>query len=267
LSAWDRVVRDVKTARRILLLTDYDGTLTPIVDRPEAATLPIQTREVLQSLARQRGLTVGIISGRALDDLKSMVRVHGVVYAGNHGLEIEGPGLSFIAPLADEFRPLLRLLHAVLSRGLAPVRGARVENKGLSLTVHYRQVEDDQHERVGSIFEQLVGAARSAGKVKTTRGKKVLEVRPPIQWDKGTAVGLLVERFGQDGARHKSLPVFLGDDVTDEDAFKVVEQHNGISIHVGEGDSKSVARYYLRSPHEVQQFLQRLLNAYRRHRL
>lgn len=247
----------------MLLMSDYDGTLTPIVDSPEAATLSTRTREVLQSLANTRGLTVGIISGRALNDLKARVGVHGVVYAGNHGLEIEGPGLSFIAPLAEEVRPVLRLLHTMLSRGLAPVRGASVEDKGLTLTVHYRQVEDDQHERVGSIFEQFVSAARFAGKVRTTKGKKVLEVRPPIRWDKGKAVGMLMERFGKPGGGRKALPLFLGDDITDEDAFRVVEQHGGISVYVGEDNPKSAARYYLRSPDEVQEFLQGLLNLYR----
>src|SRR3989304_8709686 len=139
-SAWEDIAQRLKAARRVLMLSDYDGPLTPIAESPEKATIPEPTRELIRSLARQSRLTVGIISGRALGDLQTMVAVRGIVYAGNHGLEIEGPGWRFIAPLADEFRPVLRLLHRVLSRALSPVSGAVVEDKGLSLTVHYRQV-------------------------------------------------------------------------------------------------------------------------------
>ncbi|MBI2958119.1 MAG: trehalose-phosphatase [Chloroflexi bacterium] len=263
-SVWNNVAQQVRTARHILLLADFDGTLTPLVESPDAATLSPETRSTLQSLAHQRGLTLGIISGRALHDLKEKAGVSGIIYAGNHGLEIEGPGLRFVAPLAEEFRPILRLLHRVLSRGLDSIAGAKVEDKGLSLSVHYRQVEEGHAERVGSIFEQAVAAARAAGKVRTTRGKKVLEVRPPVSWDKGKAVDMLMERFGHAGYRRQALPIFLGDDVTDEDAFRSVKKYGGISVYVGDDGTQSAAQYNLRSPDEVHEFLERLLVQYRR---
>ena len=261
-SAWGDIAQRLKAARRVLMLSDYDGTLTPIVESPEKAIMPEPTRELIRSLARQSRLTVGIISGRALGDLQTMVGIRGIVYAGNHGLEIEGPGWRFIAPLADEFRPVLRLLHRVLSRALSPVSGAVVEDKGLSLTVHYRQVEDGRAVEVGNIFERIVAAARSEGRLKTTTGKRVYEVRPPVAWDKGKAVNFLLEKFGPPGGKHQALPVFLGDDLTDEDAFKAVEKRNGISVYVGEENLRSAARYYVKSPEEAQEFLRRVLELY-----
>ncbi len=257
-SAWQDISRRLKEARHILLLSDYDGTLTPIVERPELADLSEETRELLRALARQRRFTVGIISGRALRDLQARVGVRGIVYAGNHGLEIEGPGVSFVNPLAEEVKPILRVLHQVLSRALASVRGVLVEDKGLTLSVHYRLVEEDKAEEVWTIFERIMDAARSLGKVRATSGKKVLEVRPAIAWDKGRAIALLLEKCQRPFHKGKVLAVFLGDDLTDEDGFRVVEKGNGISIFVGEENPSSQARYFLKSPAEVQEFLARL---------
>ena len=262
-SAWADISRRLGEARHVLLLSDYDGTLTPIVDRPELADLAENTRRILQALARQRNLTVGIVSGRALGDLYNRVRVRGIVYAGNHGLEIEGPGVSFVNPLAEDIRPVLRLLHQVLSRALSTMKGVLVEDKGLTLSVHYRLVEEEKAKEVWSIFDRIVGAARSVGKVRATSGKKVLEVRPAIPWDKGRAIALLQERYQKRFHKRKVLTIFLGDDTTDEDGFKVVEKGDGISIFVGEENTGSRARYYLRSPAEVQEFLARLQGRWR----
>lgn len=111
LSVWSKVAMQLSNARHVLLLTDYDGTLTPIVERPELANLSKDIRRLLQTLAYQRYITVGVISGRALVDLKDKVGISGIIYAGNHGLEIEGPGISFVNPVADELRPPCLLLE------------------------------------------------------------------------------------------------------------------------------------------------------------
>lgn len=257
-SAWQEVAPRLKEAGQILLLSDYDGTLSPIVERPEMAELPQKTRSLLQKLVRRHNFTVGIISGRALNDLKSRVGLGGITYAGNHGLEIEGPGFTFISPLAEEVKPLLRLLHLVLSRALKAIRGAFVENKGLTLSVHYRQVEDSQSKEVKGTFESVVALSRAVGKIRTTKGKKVYEIMPAVDWDKGRAIELLLERHGR-GVKREPLLVFLGDDLTDEDGFRAIGKHNGISIFVGDEGSKSQANYFLRSPAEVEKFLELLL--------
>ena len=131
LSSWSSVMEQLRQAKRILLLSDYDGTLTPIVERPEMANIKESTRRLLQSLVFQPHLTLGIISGRALIDLKNRVNVSGVIYAGNHGFEIEGPGISFVNPLADEIRPFFRGISQLLSLALEATKGVFVENKGL----------------------------------------------------------------------------------------------------------------------------------------
>ena len=254
-SAWHEIDRRLKAAGRVLLLCDYDGTLAPIVDRPELADLPDRTRLLLQSLSRQGRFTVGVISGRSLADLRHRVSIPSIIYAGNHGLEIEGPGIGLINPLAEEMRPVFSLIHQVLSKALGKVRGVQVEDKGLTLSVHYRNVDEDKTEEVKNTFERVMATARSLGRVRIVPGKKVLEVRPPVDWDKGKAIALLADRFGKPTARKEALPIFLGDDVTDEDGFKAVEERHGISVFVGEETQDSSARYYLKSPAEVEEFL------------
>jgi trehalose 6-phosphate phosphatase len=265
LSAWPKVALQLRDARHILLLTDYDGTLTPIVERPELANLIESTRLTLEALARLRGFRVGVISGRALTDLKDKVGIRGIIYAGNHGMEIEGPGISFVNPLAQEFRPLLSIVHYVLSRTVGRIKGVMVEDKGLSLSVHYRLVEEDKTEEVKDTFHRITGGAEVLGKIKITSGKKVYEVRPAVTWDKGKAVKLLMKRHGKGGRKSRLLPIYIGDDLTDEDGFKVIENYgNGLSVFVGEEGQHSAARYSLKSPTEVAAFLKLLLEQARR---
>lgn len=249
-AAWATVARQLSEARHILLLCDYDGTLTPIVERPEMAELSEKARELLGALATHPKFTVGVMSGRSLSDLKDKVRVRNVVYAGNHGMEIEGPGLRYVNPAAEELRPVLKLLHRVLSRALGAIPGVLVEDKGLTLSVHYRIVELGKTAEVKSAVEQAVGTAQAAGKVRLTAGKMVYEIRPAVEWDKGQALKLLIEKYGR---RDKTAAVvYLGDDRTDEDAFKAVEEYgNGVSVFVSEEKAESCARYFLRSPAEV----------------
>ena len=259
-SVWQEFSKRLKAASRVLLLCDYDGTLTPIVDRPELADLSEKTKQMLQTLARQSHFTVGIISGRALADLRQKVGLSNIIYAGNHGLEIEGPGVSLVNPLAAEMRPVFRLINQVLNKALAPIRGVQVEDKGLTISVHYRMVEEGKSEEVTNALERVIATARSLGKVRITSGKKVYEVRPAVEWDKGEAIALLIERYGKTKTKKELLPIYLGDDQTDEDGFKVIEKHGGISVFVGEESGNSAARYYLESPAEVEQFLSRLVH-------
>jgi len=259
-SAWSKVAQQLRNARRILLVTDYDGTLTPIVERPELANLPDGTRQLLRSLARQRRFKLGVISGRALVDLKNKVNISGIIYAGNHGLEIEGQGVSFINPLAQEIRPFLRVIYRVLSIALGTIRGVLVEDKGLTLSVHYRLVAEGKSKEVKSIFERIAGGAQALGKIRINSGKKVYEVRPAVNWDKGKAVKLLMKKYGKGGRQSGLLPIYLGDDLTDEDGFAIIEKYgSGLSVFVGEANQDTEARYFLKSPAEVVKFLGMLL--------
>ena len=265
LSVWPKIAKQLKSARRILLLLDYDGTLTPIVERPELANLSESTRLMLEALVQRYDFTVGVISGRALADLKDKVSIPGIIYAGNHGLEIEGPGINFVNPVAEELRPILRVVHYVLSRALRTIRGVLVENKGLSLSVHYRLAKERKATEVERIVKKVVGGAEAAGQAKITSGKKVYEVRPAVTWDKGKAVKLLMKRYGKGGRKSGLLPIYIGDDLTDEDGFRVIENYgSGLSVFVGEEGQDSTARYFLKSPAEVAIFLDLLLEQARK---
>lgn len=259
-AGWEDIAERVRNARRILVMSDFDGTLAPIALRPEEATIPERTKELLQALAEQPRVAIGIISGRALDDLRSKVGVEGVTYAGNHGLEIEGPGVVFVSPAAETARSVVQNLHRDLSRALAGIGGVVIEDKRLTLSVHYRLVDPEKIDHVKSVFDKILGGTSATARVRTTVGKKVLEVRPDVDWDKGKAISLLLDRQDDAEGEGEVLPVFLGDDVTDVDGFSAVEERGGISVFVGDEVENRIARYYLRSPAEVEQFLRRLLD-------
>jgi trehalose-phosphatase len=256
---WEAVSARVKNALHVFLLSDFDGTLTPIVERPEDVILSDEVRRLLRSLVKHPRYTVGIISGRALLDLMVRVDVTDIIYAGNHGMEIYGKGLSFVEPMAEGMQSLLRVLHHALSVALKGIEGVIVENKGLSLTVHYRMAEEKEHHRIKDIFEHVSGPLHAEGGVRVTFGKKVYEVRPPVAWNKGKAVEWLVAAHGGDRSKGESWPIFLGDDLTDEDGFAAVKERQGLSVFVGDKAVASKADCYLPSPKEVGLFLRRLV--------
>lgn len=248
----------MNSTESILLLSDFDGTLAPIVSRPELAYLPAQTKAVLQRIIQRQKYAVGVISGRALDDLKARVKLQGIVYAGNYGLEVEDPFLKLVPPAAEASKPLLNDIAQQLSRGLEAFEGILVENKGMSLSVHYRLVNEEQTENVRDIFQRITGPALTGGDIQVSAGKKVYEITPAVSWHKGKMIDLLVKEHRKRRRGGSLLPFFLGDDVSDEEGFEAVDKHSGISIFVGEEDRQSCARYFLRSPDEVKQFLERL---------
>lgn len=261
LSAWPKVVEQVRQAKKILFLSDFDGTLAPIVERPEMAVMSEETRVLLQALTRERRFTVGIISGRALKDLKEKVDIAGVIYAGNHGFEIEGPGISFVNPLVNEMKPVFRVLGRILVLTLGSIKGVFIEDKGITLSVHYRQVADERAKEVENLVKKVVDQPVSRGLFSVTKGKKVYEVRPAINWDKGKAIRLLMKKYGKGGRYSGLLVIYLGDDRTDEDGFQVIEKYgNGISVIVGETLTNTSARYRLSSTDEVRQILIKLLD-------
>ena len=178
--AWNSFAADLEAAAHILLLSDYDGTLTPIVSRPEEAILSPEVREKLCALAQKPTSSVGIISGRSLSELKSMVAIEGIYYAGNHGLEIEGPGIKFVSQPAELARATIKDLARQLSAALDSIAGVIVEDKGLSLSVHYRLVKKSEENLVAVTFQQVISPSLNEGKVRVSSGKKVWEVRPPI---------------------------------------------------------------------------------------
>lgn len=217
-------------AGRLLLALDFDGTLAPIVPRPEDAALLPASGRALGRLAGRGDTLVAIVSGRGLEDLRERVGQPGLVYAGNHGFEIEGPGVKHRLEQAEKLRPVMRALSDRLRTELAHVDGAEIEDKGITLSVHYRRVAD------AATAEQVRGAAEAEGQragLRVTHGKRVVELRPPIDWHKGRAVEFLLDTLADGTAPY---PVFVGDDVTDEDAFRAVKARGGLAVLIAGPD-------------------------------
>jgi trehalose-phosphatase len=249
---WEEVERAL--APGALLLLDYDGTLTPIVERPELAILAPDMKELLKRVSQY--YTLGIISGRSLADVKGLVGLKEIHYAGNHGFEISGPGVELVKPEAERARPILVKLCKELREKLENIKGAIVEDKGSTVSVHYRLVKEEEFEHLKNIFEEVVAPHIDSGAVKVTHGKKVFEIRPNVEWDKGKAV-LWISRVVDPKAELKLI--YVGDDRTDEDAFLALKE-KGITILVSEGPIESNAKYFVKNVDEVKTFFEKLIN-------
>jgi trehalose 6-phosphate synthase len=237
-------IRHLVHARdRVAVLLDFDGTLAPIADRPDDVVLPPLTRSLLARLARRSRCHVAVISGRALGDLKARVGLQDVVYVGNHGFEISGPGWAAERRDAAEIRDLIASCSGRLRDRLRSVRGVIVEDKGPTASVHYRMVRRDQIETVWQAVLHAV-AHLPPGKVELRRGKMVWELRPALDWDKGRAALWVLEQVVGKDWRERCAVLYAGDDRTDEDAFVAIGDA-GITIKVGPVSTPTAARYWV----------------------
>jgi trehalose 6-phosphate phosphatase len=244
--ALPEVKLQVVLAPHLLLCLDFDGTLAPFVDDPAQAGLPRKAHDALAALARHENVSVAIVSGRERADLQARVGIPGVIYAGNHGLEISGHGFIFVEPIATGYRNPLARLAADLTTRLQPLAGAFVEDKGLTLSVHFRQLAVADYEQVRSIVHAAL--ASTSHPFVLSSGDKVFEIRPRVDWNKGNVVGWIKEQLHQPDA----VVIYMGDDVSDEDAFAVLP--GGITVKVGDA-SATRARYHVQGPAEVHRFL------------
>ena len=253
----------IAAADRVWLMLDYDGTLTPIVAHPAHARLSAATRRLLARLADRSGVRVTVLSGRALRDVARRVGVRAIDYGGNHGLEWCGRRLRFRHPDAAAARPLLRRLARRLREGLRRIPGAQVEDKGLTLSVHWRTVPPSAHRVLQHAVARLTAPDRHEGRVRLTPGKRVVEIRPTVHWDKGAMVTWLWRRAA---LKQRTVAVYLGDDQTDEPAFRAVNRLGGYSVVVGGTRRRTAARHRLRDPRAVGAWLAALARALERSR-
>ena len=254
-SDWKRIEKSLK-GKFIYLFLDYDGTLAPIALTPGMAVMPEKTKDILRKLSKKSNYKIAIISGRALKDLSKRVGLKNIVYAGNHGFEIKGPKISFKSPVPFLYKKTLKEIKVKLGKSLSSINGVLIENKGFSLSVHYRMVDNRNIPVVKARFYTVIFPYELTNNVQVKPGKMVLEVKPPTSWDKGKVVLWLLERrkLAIRTKKREVLPVYIGDDKTDEDAFGSLEG-SGITIFVGRS-KKTKARFYLKNPEEVTRFLE-----------
>ena len=226
---------------------DYDGTLTPIVPRPEDAKLAPSMRETVCALASR--CLVGIVSGRDLDDVRSMVALENVVYAGDHGFNILTPENGRFSP-AEKHLPLIRNAAGKLKDLVSRIPGAWLEQKTYTLSVHFRETPEDLVSDLLGIVEKVAGDEE----LRLTKGKKVFELRPGMEWDKGMAISWLRRELGLES----TFSLYIGDDTTDEDGFKALGR-NGMGILVTDAPKPTAARALLADTEQVERFLSELI--------
>ena len=251
LDGFDAIARKAE-GKRIAIFLDYDGTLSPIVETPEQAIMAADMREAVVKLAECTPL--GIISGRDLEDVRDKVKIDGIVYAGSHGFDITGPdGLKFENTVGEDFLPALDSAENALSEKIGAIEGLLLERKKFAIAIHYRRVAPENIERIEAAVDETTSDHHDLRKA---YGKKIFELQPKADWHKGKALFSLMRTLNL--ARDDVLLVFIGDDATDEDAFRAL-QGRGVGIVVREKAYETAAAYSLKDPDEVREFLLRLI--------
>lgn len=272
LSSFEQIANSAN-GKKIALFLDYDGTLSPIVDNPDLAFMSNAMRVAVSNVAKC--FPTAIISGRNRDKVYEFVGLTELYYAGSHGMDIMGPvrpsssdnrnciksidkqgkEVNLFQP-ASEFLPMIDEVYKSLLEITKDIAGANVENNKFCVSVHYRNVDEKSWDVVGQVVQEIL---KGYPRLRLTHGRKVLEVRPVLDWHKGKAVEFLLESLGLMNC-DDFLPIYVGDDRTDEDAFKVLREGNrGYGILVSSMPKESNAFYSLRDPSEVMEFLNTLV--------
>ncbi|KAK4751786.1 hypothetical protein SAY87_020584 [Trapa incisa] len=262
LGMFEKIV-SASRGKQIAMFLDYDGTLSPIVVDPDQAFMSEEMREVVKDTARY--FPTAIVSGRCKEKVYGFVRLPGLIYAGSHGMDIRAPSKSrnekggnkavSFQP-ASEFLPTIDEVYKILEERMKAIPGAKVETNKFCLSVHFRCVDEKEW---AALAEQVTSVLKEYPELKLTYGRKVLEISPAINWNKGKALEFLLKSLGHANS-DDVLPIYIGDDRTDEDAFKVLrDRGQGVGIVVSKVAKETSAAYYLREPSEVMYFLKGLV--------
>lgn len=248
--------------KQVVIFLDYDGTLSPIVENPDQAYMAPEMREAVKNVAKY--FPTAIVSGRCRAKVYNFVRLSELYYAGSHGMDIKGPSSrkhqkgnqNVLCQPAKEFLPMMTEVYGILLEKTKSIPGANVENNKFCLSVHFRRVEEQSW---GDLADRVKSVLKDYPKLCLTQGRKVLEIRPTIKWDKGKAIEFLMKSLGYENSKDV-LPIYIGDDRTDEDAFRVLrKREQGFGILVSKIPKETEAVYTLQEPSEVMYFLQRLV--------
>lgn len=249
----EKEIKKLLGQKEPVLFLDYDGTLTPIVKRPEDAIISDEMKTVLRECAKK--FKVAVVSGRDMDDLKSKVNLGNLIYAGSHGFRISGPdGLynehektSEILPQLDKIEKLMQEVFPAIDSGI------QIDRKRYAIGVHYRNAKE---KNVPAIIGKVKEIVEKFPEFKTGEGKKIIEVKPDVDWHKGKALRWIMDKLGA-ADKNKFIPIYIGDDITDEDGFEAIKDF-GIGILVGEHGKPTAAKYKLKDVSQVKEFLQTL---------
>lgn len=244
-------------SKRLLICLDFDGTLAALASTPAKAKLEKSMKKVLMKISENKQYRLAILSGRSLTDIKVKVGIEGIIYSGNHGYEIQGLGFDYQKSVPDSIRQAFVDVKLTLKSKLDEIPGTILEDKGISLGIHYRRVKLWDIYKLKRIVAKAIHDYCIRGQIILRRGKKVLEVMPKINWDKGSALEWIMKKERISKASQRIVPVYIGDDKTDEDAFKKINIMGGLSVLVGK-PKLTHAKYYVSDTEEVEKLLQRL---------
>lgn len=250
--AWNTLQNELLNLNKpIFIFLDYDGTIVPIQEKPIQAILPESTRLLLDDIAQYSNTYVGIVSGRSMKDIRRMVKLTSLFYVANHGYEIYSRKIKWHHTIVTDIVPILRKLHINFEKTLKAIHGVLIENKIITLSIHYRQLSGTPVYTLKKIIKSKMQIYSRF--LKISSGKKIFEIKPRINWNKGKAIFKLIELFN---VAAKPLIIYIGDDRTDEDAFRLLPKE-AFTIYVGNNFS-SKAKYFLNNTAEVILFLKKV---------
>jgi trehalose-phosphatase len=247
---WEAVGNRLRSAQDLLVCIDLDQALAPGIQSRSSAYISAATMELLYFLSHKAKVNVAIISGRALAKLKFQVGLESLIYAGNYGLEICGPGFQFTEPAANGRREWMRRISDTLRSRLKPVDGAEVENKGLTLSIHYASVDPACKQHLREIVGEVMSPVEALFRL--FESEEAYEIRPRVDWHKETAVDWIYHAV----AGENSLIIYAGDDAIDESDFR--KSLHRIAIKIG-GEMCQASKYSVADTNEVHELLERLI--------
>lgn len=250
-----QINKNILKSRSIFLFLDYDGTLVSFKDRPTDVTTPRKVKNIINKLIKNPKMMVIIVTGRSLIDIKKLMNMNGLSFIALHGLQIETTsGFQFFWEQADQARLLIKRIKEHMILGLEKEKGAFIEDKELTVVLHYRLLPTNRIQNILHKFKEVVNCYDTNKILEIIHGNKVIEARPK-GWNKGKAIEMFLTQHAE---KQDVLPIYIGDDVTDEDAFEFLGK-KGISIYVSNlSKRKTAAQYWVKNPDDVFFFLQSL---------